>query len=110
VRAKRVIPRSLAQRDVEEAIAHFLAKGARDAALGFVDALEAVCAQIGRYPGNGSSRYGRQLNLPELRCWPLGRYPFLVFYVERPGHIDVWRVLHGQRDIAAWMWEPPALE
>jgi toxin ParE1/3/4 len=29
-----------------------------------------------------------------------------VFYVERPDHIDVWRVLHGQRDIPAWMQEP----
>ena len=103
MRAKRVIPRSLAQRDVEEAIAHFLGQGARDAALGFVDALEAACAQIGRYPGSGSPRYGQELNLPELRCWPLGRYPFLVFYVERPDHIDVWRVLHDQRDVAVWM-------
>jgi toxin ParE1/3/4 len=29
-----------------------------------------------------------------------------VFYVERPDHMDVWRVLHGQRDIPAWMQEP----
>jgi toxin ParE1/3/4 len=29
-----------------------------------------------------------------------------VFYVERQDHIDVWRVLHGQRDIAVWMREP----
>ena len=32
--------------------------------------------------------------------------PYLVFYVERPDHIDVWRVLHSQRDIPAWMQEP----
>ena len=41
-----------------------------------------------------------------LRFWPLAHYPHLVFYVERPEHIDVWRVLHGQRDIPAWMQEP----
>jgi toxin ParE1/3/4 len=29
-----------------------------------------------------------------------------VFYVERPDHIDVWRVLHDTRDIPAWMQEP----
>jgi toxin ParE1/3/4 len=46
------------------------------------------------------------LNLPGLRFWPLARYPHLVFYVERPEHIDVWRVLHGQRDIPSWMQEP----
>jgi toxin ParE1/3/4 len=46
------------------------------------------------------------LNLPGLRSWPLTRYPYLVFYVERSDHVDVWRVLHGQRDIPGWMQEP----
>jgi toxin ParE1/3/4 len=32
-----------------------------------------------------------------------------VFYVERPDHTDVWRVLDGQRDIPAWMQEPDAV-
>ena len=41
-----------------------------------------------------------------LRSWPLTRHPYLVFYLERPDHIDVWRVLHGQRDIPAWLLEP----
>lgn len=36
----------------------------------------------------------------------VARYPYLVFYIERPDHIDVWRVLHGQRDVPAWMQEP----
>jgi toxin ParE1/3/4 len=30
----------------------------------------------------------------------------LVFYFERADDVDVWRVLHGQRDIPAWMKEP----
>jgi toxin ParE1/3/4 len=38
----------------------------------------------------------------------LTRFPFLVFYVERTDHIDVWRVLHGQRNVPAWMQEPEA--
>jgi toxin ParE1/3/4 len=29
-----------------------------------------------------------------------------VFYIERDDHIDVWRVLHAQRDIPALMREP----
>ena len=32
--------------------------------------------------------------------------PHLVFYVECPDHIDVWRMLHGRRDIPAWMHDP----
>jgi toxin ParE1/3/4 len=26
-----------------------------------------------------------------------------VFYVEHASHVDVWRVLHGRRDLAAWL-------
>ncbi|MBU6440076.1 MAG: type II toxin-antitoxin system RelE/ParE family toxin [Betaproteobacteria bacterium] len=50
-------------------------------------------------------RYAHELNLPGLRSWSLTRYPYLVFYVEQPDHVDVWRVLHGQRDISAWLHE-----
>jgi len=32
-----------------------------------------------------------------------------VFYVEQPDHIDVWRVLHGQRDIPTWMQQADSL-
>jgi len=46
------------------------------------------------------------LNLPGVRFWPLTRHPYLVFYVERDDHIDVWRVLHGRRDVPAWMADP----
>lgn len=33
------------------------------------------------------------------------RYPYLIFYVDLPSHTDIWRVLHGQRDIPAWLRE-----
>jgi toxin ParE1/3/4 len=49
-----------------------------------------------------------ELEIPALRCWQLERFPYLVFYVERDDHIDVWRVLHGHRDIPAWMRDPDA--
>jgi toxin ParE1/3/4 len=106
VTAKPVIPREQARRDVEEAIDHYLGAGAETAAAGLVDALERAYAHIGRHPGTGSPRYAHELNLPGLQSWPLTRFPYLVFYVERPDHIDVWRVLHGQRDIPAWVQEP----
>ena len=32
-------------------------------------------------------------------------YPYLLFYVERHDTIDVWRVLHGERDIPTWRRE-----
>ena len=101
--AKPVIPRELANRDVDETIAHYLREDARPAALGFIEALEQAYAHIGRHPATGSPRYSHELDLPGLRSWPLTRYPHLVFYIERSDHIDVWRVLHGRRDIPAWL-------
>ena len=106
MKSKPVIPRELASRDVEEAIEHYRGESAEQAALGFIDALEQAYAHIGRHPATGSPRYAHELNLPGLRCWPLTRYPHLVFYVEGGDHIDVWRVLHGRRDIPAWMQKP----
>ena len=104
--AKPVIGRDLAGRDVDAAIVFYLSEGSEQAALAFIVALEAAYDHISRYPAAGSPRYAHEVDLPGLRCWPLKRYPHLVFYVEREDHIDVWRVLHGQRDVPAWLQEP----
>jgi toxin ParE1/3/4 len=106
VKAKAVIPREEVNRDVDEALSHYLGEASEAVALRFIDALEKGYVHIGRHPAAGSPRYAHELNLPGLRAWPLTRYPHIVFYVEHPDHIDVWRVLHGQRDIPAWMQEP----
>jgi len=109
VTAKPLVPRALANRDIDDAITYYLSEEAGQAALGFIDALEQAYVHIGHHPATGSPRYAHELNLPGLRFWPLPLYPYLVFYVERPEHIDVWRVLHGQRDIPAWMQEPESI-
>jgi toxin ParE1/3/4 len=105
VKAKPVIPRAVANRDIDQALLHYLDEGADRAALGLIDALERAYAHISRHPATGSPRYAHELSLPGLRTWPLTRYPYLVFYLERPDHIDVWRVLHMRQDIPAWMQE-----
>ena len=105
MKVKPVVPRTQADRDVDEAITYYLEQGAVDAALGFIDALERAYGHIGRHPAAGSPRYAHELNLPDLRFWLVPDYPHVVFYVERNDHIDVWRVLHGQRDIPSWMAE-----
>jgi toxin ParE1/3/4 len=71
--------------------------------LAFVDALEAAIRRIGAHPQSGSTRYTIELGLPEVRFWNLQRFPYLIFCVERESELDVWRVLHGQRDIPAWL-------
>lgn len=107
MKPKLVIPRALASQDVDDAISYYLSEGAEQAALGFIDALEKAYARIGRHPSAGSTRYAHELDLPGLHYWPLKRYPHIVFYVERDDHINVWRVLHGMRDIPAWLSDTP---
>lgn len=103
---KRIVPRALARRDVDEAVAFYLEEGGAETALRFVDALERAYGHIGRHPASGSPRYAHELDLPALRSWPVRPFPHLVFYVERRDHVDVWRVLHGRRDIPASMRSP----
>ena len=106
MKSKPIIPRERAERDVDAAIDYYLSEKAPEAALGFIDALEQAYIHIGRHPETGSSRHAGDLDLPGLRSWRLKNYPHLVFYVERSDHIDIWRVLHGMRDIPSWLQDP----
>ncbi|MBS0380127.1 MAG: type II toxin-antitoxin system RelE/ParE family toxin [Proteobacteria bacterium] len=103
--AKPVALRELAHRDVEEALEYHLTEAGLEIALRFIDGLERVYSQIGAHPEAGSSRYAIELSLPQLRSWTLGDFPYLVFYAESEHTVDVWRVLHGARDIPNWMRE-----
>jgi toxin ParE1/3/4 len=102
---KAVVPRERAHRDVEMAVDYYRREAGPDVALGFVDALEALYRLIADHPRIGSPRYAHELDLPGLRCRSLDRFPYLVFYVERAGHIDILRVLDARRDIPAWLHE-----
>ena len=104
--AKPVVPRERAGQDIDEAIDHYAREAGERVAVRFVDGLEQAFAAIGRDPASGSSRYAHELNLPGLRHRAVKRYPYLIFYVEHDDNIDVWRVLHAQRDIPAWMQDP----
>ena len=103
---KPAVLREAAHRDVDEAIDHYLEAGGTDVALGFVGALEAAIRHISLNPRSGSTRYGHELNLPDLRSWALRSYPQIVLYMEGRNQVDVWRVLHGRRDIPTWIGEP----
>lgn len=96
--------RRLADQDVAEAIDHYFNESPA-LALRFVDALEQACRHIQKHPATGSPRYAHELDIPGLRCWPLKRFPYLIFYGEGADGIDLWRVLHGRRDIPAWLKE-----
>jgi len=103
--AKHVRLRRLAADDVEAAVDHFVAKASADVATRFVDAVERALHDVGRHPHRGSLRFSYDLDVPELRAWPLARFPYLIFYLERADEIDVWRILHMRRDIPAILGE-----
>ncbi|MBL6614931.1 MAG: type II toxin-antitoxin system RelE/ParE family toxin [Reyranella sp.] len=103
---KPIRPRETAKRDVEEAIDYYAREAGADVATGLIDALQAAYRFVGEHPAAGPPRYANELGLPGLRSRLLKGYPYIVFYVERDDHIDVWRVLHAHRDIPVWMREP----
>jgi toxin ParE1/3/4 len=106
VSRRPVAPRAAARRAIERIIDAYAADAGPQTALAFIDALEAVFLLIAEHPGAGSPRFGIELDLPGLRSMRLRRFPHLVFYVERGDSIDVWRVLHGRRDLPGTLAEP----
>jgi toxin ParE1/3/4 len=106
--AKPVVPRDAAKQDVEGAIDFYVREAGEVTALRFIANLESAYGAIGRQPGTGSPRYGYELDVPGLRARLMGRFPYLIFYVECDDRVDVWRVLHAHRDIPSWLQPPSA--
>ena len=100
--------REVARRDVEGAVDYYAGEGGEVLALRFVAVLQRALDLIARRPAAGSPRFGYELQLPGLRTHSLRDFPYLVFYVERDDYVDVWRVLHGSRDVPAWLVDPGA--
>ena len=51
-------------------------------------------------PNGGIGRSRADLGFPEIRSWRVdGFRRYLIFYRELPGRIQIWRVLHGARDL-----------
>ena len=98
---KPVRPREQANRDIEAILDHYLDEASEKVALRFVDELQKTFGRISTNYSMGSLRYAHELDLPYLRFQPIARYPYLVFYIERDDHIEVWRVLHGS---ATYPW------
>jgi toxin ParE1/3/4 len=109
VSEKPVLLRELARRDVETAVDYYVRVAGPDVALTFIDALQsAYYRTLAERPALGSPRYAQELVIPGLRSFAVKGFPHLVFYIERDDRIDIWRVLHGRRDIPSRMQEPDA--
>jgi len=99
VAPRRIFRRRRANDDIDAAINYYLKKAGVQVARDFIDELEAVVVRVAKLPSIGSLRYAHSMDLPGLRCWSLKRFPYIVFYIEKEGRIEIARVLHEKMDI-----------
>jgi len=101
VTTKAVVRRVRASADIAAAVSHYLTETDGDLVDRFIDEVESAIRTIAETPATGSPRFGDLLALPGLRSRRVAGFPYLVFYVDGDRQIEVWRVLHERRDIAA---------
>ena len=99
----RVSPRRQAYEDIDSALDYLLEQATPSVAHRFIDAVESAFTHLAHFPESGSPRLAQELEIPDLRSWPLRGFPYLICYVARHETVDIWRVLHQQRDIPNWL-------
>ncbi len=95
----------LALADVEAILDHYLSEAGVEVAGRFLDALETAITQIREQPGIGSPRLAQAMSARALRVWPVKGFPQMVFYLDREGGVEIWRILHVARDIPSTLRE-----
>ena len=105
---KRAVQRALAQQDIGKAFDHYLTTASASVATDFVREIDTCMRRIERFPEAGSPCYASILDVEGLRFRVVERFPYLVFYFERPDVVDIVRVLHQHRDIPEILVEAPA--
>lgn len=105
MKQKLVVTRRRAELDIDAAFEYYLAEAGASVAGDFVNSLENAITHLSRHSRIGSTRYAHELDIPDLRSWPLKRFPYLIFYADMPTHVEIWRLLHSHTDIPKWMQE-----
>jgi len=105
VTLRRIVRRECAQRDLEQALGYYADRASGEVARHFLDAVEAAMRHIALHPESGSPRYADVVAHDGLRIWPVSGFPYLIFYFDCSDRIDVWRLLHAERDIPARLQE-----
>lgn len=95
--------RAVATADLDAAVDYYRDHAGPDIAVDFVEDLEGAISHLSRYPLSGSLRFGYELEIPDLRSWPLTKFPYLIFYLPDDDHLDIWRILHVKRDIPTYL-------
>ena len=81
-----------------EIAARYIHRDNPTAAESFLEAAYDTFEFLARKPGAGRTR--GDLGFPQVRSWRISGFRrYLVFYRELPDRIQIWRVLHGARDL-----------
>lgn len=107
--SKPVVPRVLAEDDLDRVVDHYVTTAGTDVAVDFLNDFGNAVAFISQFPASGSPKYGYEPSLAGIRFWPLKKFPYLILYIETEHQIDVWRVMHGNMDITAGIHDPDSL-
>ena len=108
MREKPLVSRVIADQDIDDVVDHYSDAAGADTASKFVGELTEAKCHISEAPRRGSLRYASTLGAPALRHRKVGRFPYLIFYLDHPDRIEIVRVLHAARDIPVWLSEPDA--
>lgn len=100
MKSKPVIPRLVAENDLDEAFNYYLDTAGASVAEDFANDFARTMRLISEFPALGSLRYSFDTGLDEIRFWSMKKFPYLIFYTETKHFIDVWRVLHSHMDIS----------
>lgn len=98
---KLVRPRASATRDAYQIVEYYEEGAGTTVADRFTVALDAAYKHLRANPSIGSPLIGESCKRPGLRAWPVRGFPYLICYFDTPDHVDVWRILHGARDLGS---------
>lgn len=90
-----------ALRDQRSEVRYYRQERGTRVAVKLAKATNAALDQIELEPGIGSPTLGKQLSVPGLRTWRVGKFPLIWCYFERVDHVDVVRLLGERQDIAS---------
>jgi toxin ParE1/3/4 len=86
--------------------ADFIAEDNVDAAIRYLRAANTAMQSLGDHPTRGSLYRTTNPKLKGLRRLAVpGFKNYLIFYYDRPTHVEIVRVLHGARDIPSILSE-----
>ncbi|HEX8200555.1 MAG TPA: type II toxin-antitoxin system RelE/ParE family toxin [Isosphaeraceae bacterium] len=96
----QILRRPAANRDLVGIYRHYAREAGLRVADRFFAAAEATFTRLAHMPGMGTRYAPDEPLYADLRYLPVSRFRnYLVFYRPIPGGIEMFRVLHGARDI-----------